>query len=223
MLRIRVVGLSEKRFYMARKKDTRLTILSVSAELFALKGKDAVGIREIAEKSSVSLNTIMYHFTSKDNLHYETISYVLENGIPYSDIFEKYSDIDFGDKAQVAEAFAGITAEIFSAALNEKFHIYTNMICKVIFSNDKKQLRYVLDGFNSIEPLFLDFFRKAGREPAKEEVMFLLCFFWSQVLFYTGARAIVELDMETEDVPEEFFMYIASQVSDVFLSKLGLA
>ncbi|MGE4498563.1 MAG: TetR/AcrR family transcriptional regulator [Deferribacterales bacterium] len=200
---------------MARKKkDTKLRILELSAALFADKGKDAVGIREIAEKSGVSLNTVMYHFSSKENLHHETIKYLLSNGIDFSGIFRKHSD----DEGETAEAFREIISEIFAEGLKPKYGTYINMISKVTFSRDKAQLSYLLECFREAELSFSEFFEKAGVFPDKNEISFLMSIFWTQLIYCAGARKLTEME-NGGDVSHE---YAAKATAEIFLSRLGI-
>ncbi|QAR33224.1 TetR/AcrR family transcriptional regulator [Geovibrio thiophilus] len=202
---------------MARKKkDTKLRILELSAALFADKGKDAVGIREIAEKSGVSLNTVMYHFSSKENLHHETIKYLLANGINFGEIFRKKSENTSCDCP--AEMFRGIISEIFAEGLKPKYATYINMISKVIFSRDKTQLTYLLESFQETELHFTGFFEKTGIEADEKEMSFLMGLFWTQLLYSAGARKLAELESVHDDSAD----YAAKATADIFLQRLGV-
>jgi AcrR family transcriptional regulator len=53
---------------------TKDKILKVAHKLFAEKGLDGVGVREIAKDADVNVAAINYHFGSKEALHIETIS-----------------------------------------------------------------------------------------------------------------------------------------------------
>jgi len=52
---------------------TRSRLLDAAEELFAERGYEAVGIREIADRAGVNLSGIKYHFGSKRGLYLETI------------------------------------------------------------------------------------------------------------------------------------------------------
>jgi len=202
---------------MARKKkDTKLKILELSAALFADKGKDAVGIREIAEKSGVSLNTVMYHFSSKENLHHETIKHLLANGINFGEIFKKHCENRSGGPS--GETFRNIVSEIFAEAMKSKYATYINMIAKVMFSRDKVQLIYLFDSFKDIELHFTDFFEKSGVEADAREISFLMSIFWTQLLYCAGAKKLTELECEDGN-PSSF---AAEAVSDIFLARLDI-
>ncbi|MCD8491898.1 MAG: TetR/AcrR family transcriptional regulator; helix-turn-helix transcriptional regulator [Geovibrio sp.] len=138
--------------------------------MFADKGKDAVGIREIAEKSGVSLNTVMYHFSSKENLHHETIKHLLSNGIDFGEIFRKHCEnMSEGSYRQI---FGSIISEIFAEGIKPKHSTYINMISKVIFSRDKTQLAFLLESFREAELHFTDFFEKVGVDVEEKRIVF---------------------------------------------------
>ncbi len=56
-----------------KKIDTREALIEAAKELFTLKGFSAVSTREIANKASVNLGSITYHFGSKAQLFVATI------------------------------------------------------------------------------------------------------------------------------------------------------
>ncbi len=58
----------------AEEISTKEKILKVAHKLFAEKGPDAVGVREIAKLADVNVAAINYHFGSKEALHLETVS-----------------------------------------------------------------------------------------------------------------------------------------------------
>lgn len=53
--------------------NTKIKILQIAHKLFAEKGKNGVGVREIAKAADVNVAAINYHFGNKDSLYSETI------------------------------------------------------------------------------------------------------------------------------------------------------
>jgi len=58
---------------------TKDRVLNVAIDLFALKGFDAVSLREIADAAGVRKATLYYYFTSKDEILQKILEYVLES------------------------------------------------------------------------------------------------------------------------------------------------
>jgi AcrR family transcriptional regulator len=57
---------------------TREKILTIAHSLFAEKGVNGVGVREIAKEADVNVAAINYHFGNKDSLYAETIKFSME-------------------------------------------------------------------------------------------------------------------------------------------------
>lgn len=57
---------------------TRRELLDAAAKLFAEKGRDAVGVREICKEAGANIAAIAYHFGGKDELYFATLRYALE-------------------------------------------------------------------------------------------------------------------------------------------------
>ena len=58
---------------------TKERILNVAIDLFAVKGFDAVSLREVADAAGVRKATLYYYFTSKDEILEKILEYVLES------------------------------------------------------------------------------------------------------------------------------------------------
>jgi len=58
---------------------TKERILNVAIDLFAIKGFDAVSLREIADAAGVRKATLYYYFTTKDEILEKILEYVLES------------------------------------------------------------------------------------------------------------------------------------------------
>ena len=58
---------------------TKERILNVAIDLFAIKGFDAVSLREIADAAGVRKATLYYYFASKDEILEKILEYVLES------------------------------------------------------------------------------------------------------------------------------------------------
>lgn len=57
------------------KPDDIQNVLDTAARLFSLHGYSGVGIRDIARESGVTMPSIFYHFTSKQELYEETTAH----------------------------------------------------------------------------------------------------------------------------------------------------
>jgi AcrR family transcriptional regulator len=57
------------------KPDDIQHVLDTAARLFSLHGYSGVGIRDIARESGVTMPSIFYHFTSKEELYEETTAH----------------------------------------------------------------------------------------------------------------------------------------------------
>lgn len=70
---------------------TREKILTIAHHLFAEKGVNAVGVREIAKEADVNVAAINYHFGNKDKLYAETIRFSMHK--TKNDIEKLYKDL----------------------------------------------------------------------------------------------------------------------------------
>lgn len=83
---------------------TREKILSTAHRLFAEKGINGVGVREIAKEADVNVAAINYHFGNKDTLYAETIKESMTKTM--EDI--KYIYHDLGEGVSTEQLSSGI-------------------------------------------------------------------------------------------------------------------
>lgn len=195
------------------KNGNKSFILKTATDLFAEKGKDAVGIREIAKLSNVSLNTVTYYFGTKDNLYKECSLHAFKNGINYEEIFAAANSINFSDKQDVADAVAGIILALFSEASKGTFLNQARLIMQNTLSTNKDYVYISLEAFEMFEKPFLSFLDKAGVEYTFESKAMILNFVWSQCIFYLAAPTYISTDLNMETVPQEVYNGVAFWVA----------
>jgi AcrR family transcriptional regulator len=87
---------------------TKERILNVAIDLFAVKGFDAVSLREIAEAAGVRKATLYYYFTTKDEILEKILEYVLESWNQSK--VGKWSDNDDAEAQLVSMGLDGFMA-----------------------------------------------------------------------------------------------------------------
>ena len=202
--------------------ETKTRILAVASHLFAGKGRDGVGIREIAREADVALNTVMYHFGSKENLYRQAVYYAAEQGIPFNAIFERHAGIDFSDKQQVADGLKGILASLFTEAARPEFRDHTDLMVQGVFGADGELLQSLLSGFRTQEAEIRAFLAKGGCTISEDELDFWFPVMWSQLLYYVSGREMVLLDNGTESLSEDFYGQIATRLAAILCAQAGL-
>ncbi|WP_243544937.1 TetR/AcrR family transcriptional regulator [Pseudodesulfovibrio tunisiensis] len=203
-------------------KATKAKLLDIALEKFAKKGRDGVGIRELAREGEVSLNTVMYHFESKENLYREVVTYSLERGLNYQELFDIHSKIDFSDRQAVSDAMFGIIRTLFLETAREEFIPQSDLIVQTVFGRDSILHRTLLEGFMIFENGMLAFLKRAGIEMAREKAVFCHTLMWSQLLYYVSARDMAKLDLGLEELPPDFYEHIAWKVTRACCREVGL-
>ena len=60
--------------------ETRTALLGAAESLFAARGYNGVGIREIVDRAGVNISAIKYHFGSKHELYLATVRHTMKRG-----------------------------------------------------------------------------------------------------------------------------------------------
>ncbi|HEY3272385.1 MAG TPA: TetR/AcrR family transcriptional regulator, partial [Methanocella sp.] len=87
---------------------TKERILNVAIDLFAVKGFDAVSLREIADAAGVRKASLYYYFTTKDEILEQILGYVLESWNQSK--VGKWSDSDDAEAQLVSMGLDGFMA-----------------------------------------------------------------------------------------------------------------
>ena len=87
---------------------TKERILNVAIDLFAVKGFDAVSLREIAEAAGVRKASLYYYFTTKDEILEQILEYVMESWNKSK--VGKWSDSDDAEAQLVSMGLDGFMA-----------------------------------------------------------------------------------------------------------------
>jgi AcrR family transcriptional regulator len=199
-----------------------MNILTIATRLFSEKGRDGVGIREIAGEANVSLNTVMYHFTSKENLFHQAVAHVLETTLPAEETIKQYENIDFTDKQAISNAFYGIVDTFFREVRKPEFTQGFDLLARTIYSHEHEILKTVLEGYNSLEDLFVEFFKRGGIEPSQESTHFWIGLMWGQMLLYISARDMISISRGEEELSDSFYDDIAYMVACSCTPHIGL-
>ncbi|SCY72043.1 transcriptional regulator, TetR family [Desulfoluna spongiiphila] len=84
-------------------KSTRQAIIDAAGSLFARKGLDGTGIREIVKEAGTSLSSVNYHFTNKKGLYLACIRHIMEEKLDLPGLFGTLDTGVYATTQQVAD------------------------------------------------------------------------------------------------------------------------
>lgn len=202
--------------------ETKAKILKTAGALFARNGRDGVGIRGIAEQSGVSVNTVMYHFTSKDNLYREVVLARISEEIPFEEIFAPMRGSGPVSPRQAADGIALIIRNLFDMFFRKERKEQADFLVQAILSCDQNIGRSLMQAFSGFELPLLAFLDRAGVRYDKHTIMFISYVLWSQLLFINSAKEAVMADLGVTELPQEYYYDVARRITEVFAQQLGL-
>jgi AcrR family transcriptional regulator len=157
-------------FFMSNEKekrsrdDVKLKLINSARVLFAQKGYNAVGIREIAKKAKVNSSLISYYFEGKEGLYKEIVSNHLKEHLqligkteslnisPREKIFQAVSD-HFGSKKDLEVSLMMLKARLLKKEKNSELNM-SGTFCKTVSDlvntmlsqvNFKSQYKNIID------------------------------------------------------------------------------
>lgn len=205
-------------------KETRLRLILIAGELFAEKGFKEASIRTIAKKAKVNIAAVNYHFSSKENLYFESILYVME-------------------KVKII-----IESPILSAKKNRKpspkeisdaIYNFININVKKYLSLDiprwymKLILGCLMKKTPILQKLYQQFFHpnhtafKALIKMSNPKMTDRKASLWAktiigQIIFYAYAREPILIELGMNHFSKEFINSVIEHISNLTLLGLGL-
>ncbi|QQE13202.1 TetR/AcrR family transcriptional regulator [Planctomycetota bacterium] len=205
--------------------DTKPRILQLAIQLFAQKGPDAVGIREIAAAANVSLNTVMYHFKSKENLYNQTLLYVLSQIRNQDSIIAKNKPHDPSDPLQVANAIANTFNDFMMDLIQDHKMQFVDLLARAIYSQQPAAQQIILDVPDTIPQLLFDYIKPAAPNTNLGEIHFLINIFWTQAILYISGRTLINIKNQRpvdSQIPAIAYKHAAFQLSILFCRHINL-
>lgn len=96
-------AMPEKGPVMLPFKSTRQVIIDAAGALFARKGLDGTGIREIVKEAGTSLSSVNYHFTNKEGLYLACIRHIMEEKLDLPGLFGTLDTGEYTTPQQVSD------------------------------------------------------------------------------------------------------------------------
>ncbi|QDU35121.1 putative DNA-binding transcriptional regulator [Poriferisphaera corsica] len=195
--------------------DTKSRILNIAIERFADKGHDAVGIREIAAQSSVSLNTVMYHFTSKENLYHQAIIHILTQSFDFREIFKPYLESNLTIH-NISNALLDITKSITHSLTTLPHITHIDLIGRAIYSKDIAVQKIISEHATPANDHLTALLTPHIDINDHSTIEYFIGLFWSQLILHISARGLANLKFNfpiDATPPAEYYDNAASQIT----------
>jgi AcrR family transcriptional regulator len=207
---------------------TRKALLSSAKELFTDKGYSAVSTREIAERASVNLGAITYHFGSKARLFVETVRQLMTERHKSITFFSPAEEVSSGQEAAVELCL------FIRAFLNDLCHPKGPDVCRImhreingVTSQDPDMFEALVVSVTEefIRPLddrLMELITMLRPSASAEEVATLAQSVIGQCAFYHTHRPFANRLRGKELTGHDNLKNIANDISQFTLRGLGL-
>jgi len=168
-----------------KSQETRKRLLEVAAELFAEKGFNGAGVREICKLAKVNISAISYHFGSKKALYIEVFKTYLAPAIEkIHQAFQKNLQQKPKDLKGIVEALA--EAVLLTPIKEEQRKNIFSLLVKELTSESELS-KFVLK--EVLNPLLTEFSKVVSPFfSSSKEVKFFVFSVVSQIMFFNFFR-----------------------------------
>ncbi|MBN2492193.1 MAG: TetR/AcrR family transcriptional regulator [Planctomycetes bacterium] len=204
--------------------DTRTRIVLAAGELFAQRGLDGVGVRDIVTRAGVALSAVNYHFGSKTELYTACLRYVLEEHIHVTRLFDALIQ-DPGDRSAadtVAALLDGARAFVSATFAAEQPEWFGRIFMRAWLELPAKQFALLRD---TLAPLDDALRRLAGRhrpDLSRTQVQIMINGLYAKVHMSMLAKDVILEDLACADYDAHYLAGLALDVARGVTSTLGL-
>ncbi|NLF32001.1 MAG: TetR/AcrR family transcriptional regulator [Planctomycetes bacterium] len=205
-------------------EQTRRTVLEVAGQVFAEKGYDGAGFRDIAARSGVGLSSIMYHFGSKQGLYLETIRHCVVDHFELDRHFEVFDALDYGDAQAVADALrTAIRSFLGACHSGPNCDTIMALYARIMVGNNLEALAMLLQCFEGVQRKLPAVARRIRPDWNDTQIAFWVQAFWAQLQYTVMGKKLVLYDMKLgTSYPESFLDRCADYLAWYAALPLGL-
>jgi AcrR family transcriptional regulator len=164
-------------------KETKKRLIEAAGQLFAEKGFKKVTVREIVKKAETHLSAMNYHFSSKEILYQEVLSYACESTAI------KESDKKLLLDLHPAEAIFQLTKHSLLENRGELKHNWQRILANREYANPSKFYDSLVKKFLNAEIDFIcRLIAKHLNRDAKDDKVIFLAFSWIGLVEVFGSN-----------------------------------
>ena len=195
-------------------------IIEAAGRLFANRGFNGVGFREITRKARVSLRMPNQHFGTKRKLFAECIRYALGKGLDFSAIFRTTSE--FTDPNAARRVIGRNIRRCFMAvhAQGKQRNWYGSILARALNENLPEGLDALQEGLKPARNWFSTSLRSVRPKLTPTEFLLWYVSLWAQVSFYHMARTSILHRANKRPYDEHLLKAAADHLVHIMLAQL---
>lgn len=202
---------------------TRQRLLLAAGELFAERGFEAVGTREILEKAEAHSAAVHYHYGSKLNLYHEAIRYVLQRFVAAGTSPVALVHTEQVSPEELAETLSSAIHGVVQSYLSPMHpRWYVNLILRGMNSGDPATQEIVREVLAPQQETLKSIVRAVAPDMSERRVNMFAYSITGQVTFYAFARGPIEAALGEDGLKDGFLEELSDHVSRLALAGLGL-
>ena len=202
--------------------DTRQRLLRAAGELFAERGFGEVSVREIARAAGANVAAMNYHFSSKEKLFIETVSFVLaQMGAIRRDLLGEAPDhLSPSEAMEVLQRLIDHETRAYLSSAVPRW--YPQLLLRCVISKSPVLNPIFEQAFRPNNEALRSLLRAVCPELTESTAELWAYSITGQIVFYCLAREPVLLLRREKAYSEAFLKRVVAHITQVILGGLGL-
>ncbi len=190
-------------------KETRLKLIRAAGRVFAQKGFEGAGLREISTLAGFPVSIITYHFKTKENLFFETLHHHFIKQPKLTKAFNSFLDADYKKPQSISNAMFESFLFIYQIChgKNKSPNLDGLIMCLI---NDSGNIAHVFQEMaNSLMNHIFEILVKNNPKLSDTDIFWWGRLFWAQIFYSITGKKLMLTEMETKNYSEEFIYSMA--------------
>lgn len=202
----------------------RRQILSASGRIFANRGYEGAGMREIATACETPPSALIYHFGSKENLFLETLRYHIIENTRLDNLLSPFRDADPDQPQSVSNALLATICNILRTCHGPTGRT-TNLNGLIVsILNDSgmavnREFRQYCD--DAMEPVYI-LLMQANPALDRTDIFWWSHMFWAQILYTINGKLMLLSEINERKFTEQFLHAMAWRLTCQCCLPVGL-
>lgn len=202
----------------------RRQILSAAGRVFANRGYEGAGMREIATVCETPPSALIYHFGSKENLFLETLRYHIIENTRLDHLLTPFLDADAAQPQTISDALLASIRNILRSCHGPTGRS-TNLNGLIVsILNDSgmainREFRQYCD--DAMEPVY-SLLLEANPDLERTDIFWWSHMFWAQILYTINGKLMLLSEINERKFTEEFLDTMAWRLTCQCCLPVGL-
>ncbi len=201
----------------------RKALLTAAGKIFAKRGYEGAGVREIAREAKANSGAVVYHFKTKKNLFFETLRYHILENVMLVQVFDVFDEADPSKPQTVSDAIYKSLYALQHACFGKNSIPNLNGLLTCMLVDGGMDVNRMIQelGDNTMAHVF-ELIAKTNPKLTRTDIFWWSHWFWAHVFYPVFGERLFLSEIGKKSFSEEFLKSLAWRSASQCTANIGL-